>query len=76
MKQIKIQLVPMLAVGLVAYAIDSSALFSSNLVGMAMQKPSNLAVGDFALRHRAAEFFQHLSSRWQAVSCATFYVSH
>lgn len=49
------------AVGLMAVAIDSGALFGGEFVGVAMQKPSNLALRNLLLRHCTAIVLEHLS---------------
>jgi len=47
----------MLAVGQVVLTINTGVPFGGELVGMAMAKPVNPAIGDLLLRNSASEIF-------------------
>jgi len=56
-QQVEVQLIFMFAVGQVTLTINTSVLFGSYLVGMAMAKLVNLAIRDLVLRNSAPKIF-------------------
>ena len=57
MQQVKVQLVFMLAVSQVTLTINTSILFSSYLIRIAIAKLVNLAIRDLVLRNSASKIF-------------------
>jgi len=62
-QQVEVQLVFMLAVGQVTLTINTGVPFGGYLVGMAMAKPVNPAIGDLVLRNSASESFSNTLCR-------------